>query len=317
MISVIIPVYNCERFVAKAIQSALEQSEVIEVVVVNDGSTDATVAIINQMQKTDERIQLYHHPNGMNKGRSATRNLGIQKAKGDFIAFLDADDYFLPNRFNNDFKLFRESPSCDGVYNAIGVHFYRETTLLMQEQLRLTTVKNSVKSEKLFDVLFKGNQGHFSIDGLTVKKAVFAEIGLFNEKLVVAEDTEMFWKMAIKCRLLTGIIDNPLAMRGIHDENVFDRADIYKIYNLKMYASLLIWCSNHKVAYHTKDDLLKRIWIVKFKEKNALYEDILYWAVLFVPNPKLLFSILSIKYFPVIRLRKELFSFFHFKKLVD
>ena len=127
-ISIIIPAYNAERFIEKAILSALQQEDVFEVIVVNDGSIDATLSVIENLQKQHDKIKIYCHENGINKGRSATRNLGIQKATGNYIAFLDADDFYLENRFVNDKKVFNENENVDGVYNAIGVHFYREAT---------------------------------------------------------------------------------------------------------------------------------------------------------------------------------------------
>ena len=102
LVSVIIPVFNVEQFVEKAIISALQQPEVFEVVVVNDGSTDNSLQIITKLQAEYSRVKLCHHPNLVNKGRSASRNLGIKKAICNYIAFLDADDYYLENRFTND-----------------------------------------------------------------------------------------------------------------------------------------------------------------------------------------------------------------------
>lgn len=308
-ISVIIPVYNCERFIEKAIMSVLQQAEVTEIIAVNDGSTDATQFILEKLQSHHPALKVYQHKNSANKGRSASRNLGIQKATGNFIAFLDADDYYLENRFVNDMKLFQQDKKSDGFYNAVSLHYYRLITSKDVEASKLDTLTHKIESRNLFDALFHGKSGHFHIDGLTVKKSVFEMTGYFNEELVVAEDTELLWKMAIKCRLESGIIDEALAVRGIHDKNVFNRADLYEIYTMKMYESLLKWCSRNRVAHSIKDDLLKRIWIIKQKENNKLYVDIKYWFTLFFPNSKLLFSILSIKYFPIIRYRQMLFPF--------
>jgi glycosyltransferase involved in cell wall biosynthesis len=312
-LSVIIPVYNCERFIEKTIASVLAQPEVTEIVIVDDGSTDGSLDIIKQLQQDHPIIQVCQHPNGKNRGRSATRNLGIQNAMGDYIAFLDADDYYLPNRFDNDFKIFAANAACDGVYNAVGFHYYRDITINDDDANKLDTVNCKIKSENLFDALLHGKYGHFHIDGLTIKKKIFSVTGLFNEELVVAEDTDLLWKMAIKFRLESGIIDEALAKRGIHDANVFNRVDLYKIYTMKMYESILKWCSKNKVAYKIQDELLKRIWIVKQKENNRLFADIKYWFNLFVPNANLFFSILSIKYFPIIRCRQLLFPFLYYQ----
>ncbi|WP_052823442.1 glycosyltransferase family 2 protein [Neotamlana sedimentorum] len=310
-LSIIIPVYNAERFITKAVESACEQPEVTEIVVIDDGSTDATQEIVNQLQDADIRIKLYHHPNKVNKGRSASRNLGIQKASGKFIAFLDADDYFLPNRFANDFKLFQENQNCDGVYNAVGFHFYRPATELELNTHQLYTVTQKVAPEALFKNLLYGKCGHFHIDGLTVKKSVFERTGLFDESLIVAEDTDIFWKMAIKSRLETGIINKPLAIRGVHEENIFVNEGLYKVYNIKMHEGIAIWCSKNQVSSAVVDDVLKWIWMLKHKQQNKLYQDIAAWARFFFSQPQLLFTMFSIKYFPVIRYRQMLFPFLY------
>ena len=92
-ISVIIPVYNCERSIEQSIKSVQRQSiKEIEIICINDGSTDGAAKVICQMQKEDERILVYEQEN---QGSGAARNLGLYHAKGEFIAFLDADDYYL------------------------------------------------------------------------------------------------------------------------------------------------------------------------------------------------------------------------------
>ncbi|XCF07736.1 glycosyltransferase family 2 protein [Tamlana crocina] len=307
-VSVIIPVYNAEAFLEKAIKSALQQSEVNEVIVVNDGSTDGSLEIAGLLKQKDSRVKIYHHKNNENKGRSASRNLGIENASANYIAFLDADDYYLENRFVNDKKVFEKYADAEGVYNAVGFHFYREASEQERKKHKLYTVTKEVEPKKLFKSLLYGKCGHFHIDGLTVKRSIFNKTGGFNEKLVVAEDTEIFWKMAMTSQLHTGVIKEALAVRGVHDDNIFDQTNVYKIYTIKMYEALITWCSKNKIQFEIIDELFKWIWIIKEKEQNALAQNIQYWARLFLPHPKLLFSLLSIKYFPLIRFRKKYLS---------
>lgn len=310
-LSVIIPVYNCQRFIAKTIASVVAQPQVTEIVVVDDGSTDQSWPLLQQLQQEFSLLKLYQHPNRINKGRSATRNLGIQKATGAYVAFLDADDYYLENRFDNDFKIFESNPNCDGVYNAVGYHFYRAVSEHEEKSFQLDTMRKDIAPDFLFEALLSGKYGHFHIDGLTVKKSIFNTTGLFNEDLIVAEDTDLLWKMAIKFCLKPSILNKALANRGIHDENVFNRADLYQKYTLKMYESVLRWCSKNKITNKIQDDLLNRIWIVKEKENNSLWLDIKYWFILFMPTRRLFLSIFFIKYFPIIRYRRKLFTFLY------
>ena len=307
----IIPAYNCDKFIDKAINSALKQPEVTEVILVNDGSTDNTLKIVETLQKTSKKIKIYHHKNEVNKGRSASRNLGIKNAKGNYIAFLDADDYYLNNRFFNDKKIFESNLDVDGVYNAVGFYFYRDVTPIENENLTINTLSQTIETQDLFDSLISGKYGYLHLNGITLKKSVFKCIGLFNERLIVAEDSDIIFKMAIKCNLLHGNIKTPLAVRGIHDENIFNNEDIYKIYNIKMYESVFIWSGKQKIIINHSDTLLKWIWILKYKQQKSLIHYILYWAFLFFKAPKFIFSYLSIKYFPIIRLRQKLFPFFY------
>lgn len=311
LVSVVVPVYNGGRFIEKAIKSALQQTEVVEVIVVDDGSTDKTLEVVEQLQLQDSRIQIWHHKNRKNRGRSASRNLGIKNATANYIAFLDADDFYLENRFKNDKCVFQENIEVDGVYNAIGVHFYREFKGLEKEKLELTTLNKKVSSVELFDKLLTGKDGHFSIDGLTVKNNVFNKVGNFNETLLVAEDTELIFKMALKCRLEAGIIDRPLAMRGVHEDNVSHREYLYEIYRVKMFESLLFWGSKNQTSLKTIEKYLDWLWLNKYKQKNSLLKDVFYWVFLTFNSPKNLFTYITVKYFPLVRLRKKLFPFLY------
>ena len=309
-ISVIIPAYNVEAFIDKAITSALMQTQVNEVVVINDGSTDNTLEILNELEKTSKKIKVYNHKGNINKGRSASRNLGINKATQDYIAFLDADDYYLDNRFKNDVKIFSNKNQIDGVYNAVGFHYYREISHKELNQ-KMSTVLKIIPHLELFDSIVSSKYGYLHLDGLLVKKSVFKIIGFFNEKLVVAEDSDIIYKMALKCKLETGIIHKPLAMRGIHETNIFTDEELYKKYNVKLYESLVNWSCKNKISLSNIDTLLNWLWFFKFKETPFLINYIFYWVYLYTSNPKLIFSKLFIKYFPLVRLRQKLFTFLY------
>lgn len=312
-ISVIIPAYNMEQFIETAIVSALQQPEVSEVVVVDDGSTDNTLLIVKTLQVVNAKIKIHHHENHINKGRSATRNLGIKNASAAYIAFLDADDFYLTNRFFNDKKVFQEDAKCEGVYNAVGFHFYRAINPLEEGTFKLSTVSQKIKPEALFDAVISSKFGYLHLNGLTVKRTVFDKIGYFNESLRVAEDSDIIYKMALKCRLESGIIDVPLAKRGIHETNIFNQEGIYKIYNIKLYESIISWSCKNNILIQYIDNTLNWLWVFKFREKNSLITDTFYWLKLFFTNPKLLFTYLSVKYFPIIRQRQILFPFLYSK----
>jgi len=112
MISVVIAVYNGEAYVADAIRSVLAQAGVeLELIVVDDGSTDATPGITRGF--SDPRLTVLRQEN---RGVAAARNAGIARARGEFIAFLDADDVWLPTKLQRQMQLFSERPEVGLAY---------------------------------------------------------------------------------------------------------------------------------------------------------------------------------------------------------
>ena len=108
MISVVIPLYNKEKCVASTLRTVLNQTFTdYEIVIVNDGSTDNSVAEVEKVQ--DDRIRLIHQQNA---GVSVARNRGIKEAKGDLIAFLDADDEWKPEYLTTQYHLSQKYPEC-------------------------------------------------------------------------------------------------------------------------------------------------------------------------------------------------------------
>lgn len=270
-ISVIIPVYQAEHFIAKAIKSACEQKEVSEVIIVEDGSTDNSLRICEQhTQLYPHQVRLYRHFDCKNHGRSASRNLGISKATNKFISFLDADDYYLPNRFECDLNILLNNPKIDGVYNALGVFIYDES-----ERSRihsdLTTVSYPIPPDRLFEEMTPiGKAGWFQCDCLTVRRTVFNKVGLFHESLVLTQDIHMWIRMAAKITLVSGIIDRPVAIRGVHTEN--SKSDKNRVkrkyYRTLMFQLLLEWANENNISAERKS----LIWKCAYKDfiKNLM-----------------------------------------------
>jgi glycosyltransferase involved in cell wall biosynthesis len=313
-VSIVIPTFNSSKYLKATLDSVLSQTYTNwECILVDDGSIDLTGTISVNYQEKDNRFQLYKRPVDLPKGPSSARNYGVSKAKGDYLIFLDADDFYLENRFENDIKLFESDSSIDGVYNAIGVHFYRNATEQEKNELNLTTVRENILPVNLFEELLSGKKGYFSIDGLVVKKQVFEKIGYFNEELLVAEDTELILKMTLRAKLVTGIIDKPVCLRGVHDVNSFSNEKLYKVYRIKMYDSLLRWIIKEKIAIKKTLPVLKLLFYYRLKYIDSLWEDCVYWMKLALICPKLLGTEMFIKNFPLISRRKIIFKRFNIK----
>lgn len=112
LVSVMMPAYNAEKFIGEAIESVLAQiHQKWELIIVNDGSQDNTAVVAAQY--SDPRIRLIHQENG---GEAAARNTALQHLNGAFLAFLDADDAFLPDHLARTFAFLQAHPACHGVY---------------------------------------------------------------------------------------------------------------------------------------------------------------------------------------------------------
>ncbi|MEO0770721.1 MAG: glycosyltransferase [Cyanobacteria bacterium J06649_4] len=116
-VSIVIPTYNCQRYIAEAIWSALSQKQTSEVIVIDDGSSDGTADIVRQIENRIENTQTklstpvqLRYVHQQNQGVSAARNHGIQLAKESLVAFLDADDYFLPGKIERQVAVIEQSP---------------------------------------------------------------------------------------------------------------------------------------------------------------------------------------------------------------
>lgn len=234
-ISVIIPVYNAEKYVTQAVESALQFDEVFEIILVEDKSPDHALEVCEQLAEKYDRVKLYQHPDKENHGAGPTRNLGIEKSTGDFIAFLDADDYFLPNRFDAEKELFKK-PEVEGVYGALGVHYYTETAKEQYYSLfgdRLTTVykRHEPKDVFLGQIYMLGSFGLFSIDALTIRKdSLMKKMDpLFKSSLRLHQDTEFLFRLSYYLNLYPGILDKAVAVRGVHEDNRITVVDSRKV----------------------------------------------------------------------------------------
>ncbi len=126
--SVIVPMYNAERFIAECIESVLGQSLAdFELIVVDDGSTDGSASIVEGFARADPRIRPLGHPGGENRGVSRSRELAVAHARGDFVALLDADDVFEPQKLERQIEELDRRPHC--VLCHTGMTAFRESDL--------------------------------------------------------------------------------------------------------------------------------------------------------------------------------------------
>lgn len=144
--SIVIPAYQSEKYIAACLSSVQTQTaKNIEIIVVDDGSTDQTAMIVNDMATRDTRICYYRQEE--NCGVAAARNRGVREAQGEWIAFLDCDDLWLPGKLEAQFSLQRESDA----------HFLYTAAQCIDEKGELTGKRFHVPERMDYATLLKGN----------------------------------------------------------------------------------------------------------------------------------------------------------------
>lgn len=201
LVSAIIPVHNGRDYVSDAIESVLRQTYVpIECVVVDDGSTDDTVAIISQYQRD---IVLVRSPN---YGVASARNLGASHARGKFLAFLDADDVWLPHKIEFQMSERCRDPSVGLMYSAYWiVNADLSEHHLMRCPAEDTALMNSI--------LLRPPGIQLSSTGI-VPRSVFAGIGGFDERLTTSADLDLTLRVLKVARGCA--VDVPLTLYRRH-----------------------------------------------------------------------------------------------------
>lgn len=184
LVSIVIPTYNHEQYLARAIKSVLKQTHKnAEIIICDDGSSDNTKEVIKKF-KHHKKIRYYYQSN---QGLASTRNLGIKKAKGEFIAFLDSDDYWLPKKIEKQLKIFTKNKQIGLVYC---FHYW------VSEAGKITGKKKKNYRGDIWQDLLQGNLIVGSGSAAVVKKECFDKIGLFDESLKSCEDWDMWLRIA-------------------------------------------------------------------------------------------------------------------------
>lgn len=222
--TVIIPLYNKENYVENALKSILNQTFVdFEVIIVNDCSTDKSVSKIESY--LSDKITLVHHEK--NKGLSATRNTGIQNAKADYVAYLDADDLWKPN-FLALIKELIDTFSDAKIFATNYEEVYGNTIVTPQNG-----TKQLAKNRKQIIDFFKHNlqQGIYNHGSVCFHKSVFEKVSFYDETINFSEDIDFNIRVNSKFKLAyyntvgmqyTMQSENQITTSKISDKNLPD-----------------------------------------------------------------------------------------------
>ncbi|MGM5470668.1 glycosyltransferase family 2 protein [Flavobacteriaceae bacterium LMO-SS05] len=188
--SVIIPVYNKEAHIKATLDSVFGQTlENFEVVIVNDGSTDGSMNIVSTF--TDKRIRVI---NKKNEGVSSARNLGIQNAKSDLIALLDADDIWYANHLENLKSLIESSPRC-GLYCTAYETSYFDKTIVKGKYIEIDSFFNGIVPDYFVSSLVDSIALPSAV---AIPKTILEKYDYFNTELRSGQDTELWIRIALE-----------------------------------------------------------------------------------------------------------------------
>ena len=219
-ISVVIAVYNGEQTIARAIRSVLNQSFAAhEVIVVDDGSTDDTQGVVKSF---DDNVKYLYQENA---GVSKARNAGVDAASGEWVAFLDADDWYLPDRLLWHAEWITQDPDLDFL---TGDQEYRRpdgtliktslATAPVGRQL-LDRAKGSLRVVLAGDLIGELVQQHIGdTPTLTVRRETFLQVGGYPGAFAVSEDVHLLIRLAAHSRRI-GVICRPLAVYCVHEDS--------------------------------------------------------------------------------------------------
>jgi glycosyltransferase involved in cell wall biosynthesis len=204
LVSVIIPAFNYGRYLPEAIESALNQEHMArEVIVVDDGSTDDSGAVVSRYGAAVTYIRQ------ANAGLSAARNTGIRAARGSYIALLDADDSWSPRFLSTVLALWRDRPVLGAVHS--GFRCIDEGSRPLP-QVCVSTVPDGQMYDRLLDGEF------FVPSSVVTRRDCFDRVGLFDERLRGSEDWDM-WLRVARQHAFAGIAE-PLVNYRIHGQNM-------------------------------------------------------------------------------------------------
>jgi len=214
LVSVVIPTYNAERYVAEALESVLAQSYGnVEIIVVDDGSSDGTCSVVEGFGSD---VRLFRQPN---QGPSAARNLGIAKARGDYVAFLDADDLWMPEKLELQLGCMEQHSGAALIFSDkvdFSEQMESDQTLFEREGLDERFFGHATLVIDPFEKLLRLN--FICTSTVLLEKKAVEAAGGFDEEHRFGEDFLLWLRIARRWGLAR--VDRPLVRYRRHEGNV-------------------------------------------------------------------------------------------------
>lgn len=211
-ISVVIPTYNRADLLARAIESVLHQTySDFELIVVDDGSTDSTREVVRAFVDRDPRVIYLHQQNS--GGAASPKNNAFAHCKGEYIAYLDHDDEWLPEKLEKQLAFFGDQDS------ARRIGLVSCNVLIVNQSKGMTGVHKMFKYRTIRDLLLEGGNYAFSNSSIMIPRKVVEEVGPRDESLKLFEDQDIFIRIA-SAGYMFDFVDDVLIKYYIDDSNL-------------------------------------------------------------------------------------------------
>ena len=290
-ISVVVPVYNVENYLEECLNSIINQIyKNLEIILVNDGSTDNSYNICNEYAKKDTRIVVINKKNG---GLSSARNAGIKKATGDYVVFIDSDDFWCDDKVAQKIVERIVTSNCEVVL--FGFKYYYESRKQLKSYFNYDNLTEEFNCNDLKSIV-KNNLYISSACVKVIKRDILIKYNMFFKEGVTSEDIEWSAKLLLNVSNISIILEDLYIYRqrensisrGIKEKNIIDLINniescIEEINKIKDLTQKEIYCNYVSYQYITLLNLLN---YVKFKttsykkqSKNYCYLLNYHWNV--------------------------------------
>jgi glycosyltransferase involved in cell wall biosynthesis len=252
-VSAVITAYNSEAFIADAIKSVLDQSRVVdEIVVVDDGSTDGTRRVVTEFE--DQGIKYILQPNS---SAGAARNRGLRETSGDYIAFLDADDFWLPNKIRQQIHYLENNPS------AALVSGFARWWNVTKDTVRISGKR--VKDMKTLrrEILVHNVIGNPSM--VMLRRSALEDVGVFDDSIRWGQDWDLWIRLVEKYD--ANVLEEPLTVYRWHQDNLS---------HVRRWERLLSYWNVSRKAIRGSKPAWRRPWLLMRSWSNQTYRRAMY-----------------------------------------
>jgi glycosyltransferase involved in cell wall biosynthesis len=295
LVSVIMPLYNKQAYVRRATESVQKQTyRNWELIIVDDGSTDGS---FKEIPKSEERIRLFQQ---QNSGPGAARNRAIREAKGHFVAFLDADDYYYPGKLEKETMLLNSNSGVDWMISAAE---YEKGNDVKLKNIYDAKGKAISKSTAVIKDVIRQLSVHWPINSLCLKRSLIERLKGFREDMLCYEVTDFIFRCAL-VEPAALICSTPLSRQVDVSQSTFKDLR-QRIEGLRMLGETLYKLGQEHSNYSSRLEILSRdmmldysgkliLWGAKIKSRQYLTRDFVYkknlkwwkmWFASWLPDP--------------------------------